>query len=57
MLLDAEARIIEETEQSKRKLEKEIIEIVCEATEAIVEEKVDPAKDAKLIDKAMKGRK
>jgi F-type H+-transporting ATPase subunit b len=57
MLLDAEARIIEETEQSKRKLEKEIVEIVSEATEAIVEEKVDPAKDAKLIDKAMKGRK
>lgn len=57
MLVDAEARIAEETEQSKRKLEKEIVEIVSDATEAIVEEKVDPAKDAKLIDKAMKGRK
>lgn len=57
MMADAEARIAEETEQSKRKLEKEIVELVSDATEAIVEEKVDSAKDAKLIDKAMKGRK
>ncbi len=57
MMADAEARIAEETEQSKRKLEKEIVELVSDATEAIVDEKVDSAKDAKLIDKAMKGRK
>lgn len=56
MMTDAEARINEETEQAKRKLEKEIVGLVSEATEAIVEEKVDPVKDAKLIDKAMKGR-
>lgn len=57
MLKDAEARIAEETEQSKRKLEKEILGIVSEATEAIVEEKVDAAKDSKLIEKALKGQK
>ncbi|MES2971241.1 MAG: F0F1 ATP synthase subunit B [Patescibacteria group bacterium] len=57
MLKDAEARINEETEQAKRKLEKEIVGIVSEATEAIVEEKVDATKDSKLIDKALKGRK
>lgn len=57
MLTDAEARINEETEQAKRKLEKEIVGMVSEATEAIVEEKVDPVKDAKLIDKALKGQK
>ena len=57
MLSDAEARIAEETEQAKRRLEKEIVGMVSDATEAIVEEKVDPAKDAKLIDKALKARK
>lgn len=57
MLSDAEARIGEESDQAKRKLEKEIIGMVSEATEAIVEEKVDPKKDAVLIDKALKGRK
>ncbi len=57
MLADAEARINEETEQAKRKLEKEIVGMVSEATEAIVEEKVDAVKDAKLIDRALKGRK
>lgn len=54
MLTDAEARIAEESEQAKRKLEKEIVGLVSEATEAIVEEKVDARKDAKLIDKALK---
>lgn len=56
MLSDAEARINEEKEQSKRKLEKEIVGMVSDATEAIVEEKVDAKKDAKLIDKALKGQ-
>lgn len=57
MLKDAEARINEETEQAKRRLEKEIVGMVSDATEAIVEEKVDAAKDSKLIDKALRGRK
>src|SRR3989344_1198758 len=52
MLADAEARIKEEAEQAKRKLEKEIVGMVSDVTEAIVEEKVDSKKDAKLIDKA-----
>ncbi len=57
MLVDAEARISEETEQAKRKLEKEIVGLVSDVTEAIVDEKVDPKKDAELIDKALKGQK
>ncbi len=57
MMNDANDRISEETNQAKRRLEKEIVGLVSEATEAIVDEKVDPAKDAKLIDKALKGRK
>jgi F-type H+-transporting ATPase subunit b len=57
MMNDAEARIEEESKQAKRRLEKEIVGLVSEATEAIVEEKIDPKKDADLIDKALKGRK
>lgn len=57
MLADAEVRIHEESKAAKRKLEKDIVGLVSEATEAIVEEKVDPAKDAAIIDKALKGRK
>lgn len=57
MFADAEARIVEESKQAKRKLEKEIVEMVSTATEAIVGEKVDASKDAKLIDKALKDHK
>jgi F-type H+-transporting ATPase subunit b len=57
ILADAEARIEEESEQARRRLEKDLVGLVSEATEAIVEEKVDPKRDAKLIEKAMKGRK
>ncbi len=57
MIADAEARIAEETEQSKRKLEKEIVGMVSDVTEAIVEDRVDATKDAQLIDKALKGQK
>ncbi len=56
MLIDAEARISEEKEQSKRKLEKEIVGMVSDATEAIVEDRVDAKKDAQLINEALKGQ-
>lgn len=54
ILKDAEARIGEEAEQAKRKLEKDVAKLVSEATEAVVEEKVDPKRDAELIDKAIR---
>jgi F-type H+-transporting ATPase subunit b len=54
MYKDAEARIDEESDQARRKLEKEITGLVAEATEAVVEEKVDAKKDADLIDRAIK---
>jgi len=57
MLADAEARIHEESEQAKRKLEKDIVGLVSEATEAIVGEKVDPKKDAEIIEKVIRSRK
>lgn len=56
MIADAEVRINEESERAKRKLEKDIVGLVSEATEAIVGEKVDPKKDAAIIDKILKER-
>lgn len=57
VLADAEVRLHEEARRAKQNLEKEIVGLVSEATEAIVEEKVDELKDSKIIDKAIKGRK
>lgn len=57
ILADAEARIHEETEHARRKLEKDLVGLVSEATETIVGEKVDAKKDAELVKKAMKGQK
>ncbi len=54
ILADAEVRINEEQERAKRALEKDIVGLVSEATEAIVGEKIDPKKDAAVIDKILK---
>ena len=55
MLADAEARIAEESVQAKRKLEKDLIGLISEATEAIVGEKIDAKKDAQIVDRIIKG--
>ncbi|MBI3624428.1 F0F1 ATP synthase subunit B [Candidatus Saccharibacteria bacterium] len=55
MLSDAEARIAEQTEHSRRKLEKDLVNLISDATEAIVGEKLDAKKDAALVDHVMKG--
>jgi F-type H+-transporting ATPase subunit b len=57
LISDAKARIVEESDQARRNLEKDLVGLVGEATETIVQEKVDPKKDAELIDRAMRGRK
>lgn len=57
MIADAQVRIEEEEKQAKKKLEKDLVGVVSEATEAIVGEKVDTKKDAEIIKKALKGRK
>ena len=56
MMADAEDRIAEESEKAKLKLEKDIVGLISEATEALVGQKVDTKKDAELIDKILKGR-
>ena len=52
----AEDRIAQDTKRARLKLEKELVGLVAEATEAVIGEKVDAKKDAKLIDAALKGR-
>ena len=56
ILAEAEVRIQEETERSKRSLEKDIVGLVSEATEAIVGEKLNPEKDAEIIDKILRSQ-
>lgn len=58
ILRETELRVNEEVEQAKRKLEKDVAVLVSDATEAVVDEKIDAKKDSELIDKAIKkGRK
>lgn len=55
ILKEAESRIATDTARARQQLEKEIVGLVSEATEAIIEEKVDAKKDASLIERALKG--
>lgn len=54
---DAEARISEETEKARQSLAREVVSLVAEATEVLIKEKLDKAKDIALIEKALKGDK
>jgi len=53
---EAESRIAQDTARARKQLEYEIVNLISDATEAIIEEKVDAKKDAALIDKALKDR-
>jgi F-type H+-transporting ATPase subunit b len=50
----AEDRIKRDTARARKQLEGELVGLISEATEAIIDEKVDAKKDAALIDKSMK---
>ena len=54
VMADAETRIATETARARQKLEKELAGLISEATEAIIEEKIDAKKDAALIGRALK---
>ena len=54
VLADAENRIKQDTARARKGLEKELVSLISETTEAIIGEKVDAKKDAALIDKALK---
>lgn len=51
---EAKQRIESESEAAKQRLEVELVGLVSEATEAIIQEKVDPKKDAQLIEQALR---
>jgi F-type H+-transporting ATPase subunit b len=56
ILKEAEARVEVDMQRARKLLEKEMVALVSEATEAIIEEKVDAKKDAALIERALKER-
>ncbi len=53
MLADAEAKIESEMERAQRQLRKELVELVADATEVVLEEKLDKDKDMKLIERSI----
>ncbi len=57
IMTDAEARIKQETAKAWKDLQKDLSSLISEATEAIIDEKVDTKKDIELIDKALAARR
>lgn len=53
---EAESRIEQDTARARIKLEKEIVGLVSDVTEAVIHEKVDATKDGQLIERAIKER-
>ncbi len=56
ILTDAKKKIVEETERARRALERETVELVIQATEAVSREKLDASKDAALIKDALRSQ-
>ncbi len=54
ILAEAESRIETDIVRARQKLKGELVSLVSEATEAIIDEKIDPHKDTQLIEKALK---
>ena len=50
---DAETRAAQEVKRARKQLEGELVGLISDATEAIIDEKVDASKDAALIDRAL----
>ncbi len=53
MLRDATARIEREMSKARKDLQAEMLGLVAEATEVIIDEKLDAKKDASLIERAL----
>lgn len=54
IVAEAEGRIATDAARVRKELEKELAGLVAEATEAIIDEKVDTKKDQALIERALK---
>ncbi len=56
ILTEADSRIAQDILRARQQLEKELVGLVAEVSEAVIEEKVDAKKDAVLIERALKKR-
>ena len=54
---EGQARGEQEVARARKAFQGELVGLVSDATEAIIDEKVDAKKDAQLIDRALKGQK
>ena len=54
ILNEAKERTKQEVARARKQLEGEIVGLISDATEAIIDEKVDATKDASLIDRALR---
>lgn len=57
ILKEAEANADQAVSRARKALESELVGLISDATEAIIDEKVDAKKDAALIDKALAGQR
>lgn len=53
---EAKDRIEQDTARARKQLEKELVGLISDATEAIIDEKVDAKKDAVLIERALRSK-
>lgn len=53
MIADAHTKIESNVKQARKDLEHETLRLIADATEAIIQEKLDVTKDARLIEKAL----
>ncbi len=54
IVTEAHSRGEQDKQQMRKQLEQEVVELISDATEVIINEKVDATRDAALIDKALK---
>ncbi len=55
LLADAQAKIEEDMIRARKQLEKDMLELVAEAAEVVIGEKLDNQKDTRLIEHALSG--
>jgi F-type H+-transporting ATPase subunit b len=56
IISEADSQVAQNTARARKQLEKELVGLIADTTEAVIEEKVDATKDAQLIERALKGR-
>ena len=49
-------RLIQDTARARKQLEQEVVGLIADATETIIDEKIDVKKDAQLIERALRGK-